>query len=618
MGNIDFSFRQRLTWAFSLILANGLIATLIALSFLKWMTIEDSYTTLYLMTVYGGQFFLLALLLGAPLLILTVFSWRILLMSFATVWATVLICLLLLDTIIYAQYRFHFSGFILELVTQAGGEVFSFSWQTWVEAGLFVTGILVGEAFLVWFMFYFRPKGRWLVSALMLVLGLQITAHSWHAWADANYDNRITALTRHIPLYYAATAKRFFRSKGLVDPQQVRNQAQSARLASIKPASDQLDYPKRPMSCSPPKSKHNILIIVVDSLRYDMLDKRWMPALFEFSQSALVFHNHRSNGNATKPGIFTLFYGVPASYWDSFAASRTPPLLIQRIQDLGYVTQILSSATLISPAFDRNVFSSVKDLRLRTPGKDAWQQDERITEDWLTFLDDWQKKEGSSPFFGFLFYDSPHSFEPPPDFPRYEPFWDPINVLELNNDFDPEPYLNVYKTTVKYTDMLIGKVLDDLEEKGLKQDTIVLVTSDHGQEFNENGKNYWGHGSNFSDYQLWVPLVVHWPGKERSDIKRETVHFDIAPTLLRGALGCAATPADNIASDFGLFEGQSRNWTIAHSYMNYALLADETIFIANPVGNVDILDKHLDPKKSFHMTKELIGNVLEELSRFHK
>lgn len=87
---------------------------------------------------------------------------------------------------------------------------------------------------------------------------------------------------------------------------------------------------------------------------------------------------------------------------------------------------------------------------------------------------------------------------------------------------------------------ILMTVIDGARWDRLK-DTIVIVTGDHGQEFNEYEINYWGHGSNFGEYQLRAPMVVHWPGKQARRIDYRTENFDIAPNLMEGALGCAAT-----------------------------------------------------------------------------
>jgi len=70
-----------------------------------------------------------------------------------------------------------------------------------------------------------------------------------------------------------------------------------------------------------------------------------------------------------------------------------------------------------------------------------------------------------------------------------------------------------YLTAVHYVDSLVGGVLDDLKRRKLFDHTVVIVTSDHGMEFNENGLGFIGHGTAFSDLQLRTPLVVRWPGR---------------------------------------------------------------------------------------------------------
>ncbi|QQR94399.1 MAG: sulfatase-like hydrolase/transferase [Bacteroidota bacterium] len=93
------------------------------------------------------------------------------------------------------------------------------------------------------------------------------------------------------------------------------------------------------------------------------------------------------------------------------------------------------------------------------------------------------------PFFGFLFYDSPHNYNLPYWLPHpFKPYWENVDHTVLNNDFDPVPFYNSYKNTVWFCDSLIQQVLSKLEEKNLLENTIVVITSDHGQEFNENKK----------------------------------------------------------------------------------------------------------------------------------
>ncbi|MGQ4828651.1 sulfatase-like hydrolase/transferase, partial [Enterococcus faecalis] len=71
------------------------------------------------------------------------------------------------------------------------------------------------------------------------------------------------------------------------------------------------------------------------------------------------------------------------------------------------------------------------------------------------------------PTFSFLFYDAPHGYDFPADFtPKYQPMLDEINYLKLNNETDPTPFFNRYKTSVRYVDSLVAKVIEELKQSG--------------------------------------------------------------------------------------------------------------------------------------------------------
>ena len=557
---------------------NGILTLLVGLRYLPWITITDGTAGTYITLLYLSQFPLLALVAGLPILAASLLPIPRLVIPLSALYATAALGLLLVDTVTYAQFRFHLSGFVLDMALNGGTQVFAFPWQMWAVAGVTAAGLLLFECILGVFLARRRPRGRWLALGITAILAGQLTTHGWHAWADANHDSRITSMTRAIPLFYGTTAKRFMEENGLVDPAAVQRQSSPSRALTNDRNSGQLDYPVEPLSCDEPARKPNILIIAIDGARGDMVASRWMPNIHHFAGNSINFANHYSNGNATKPGIFTLFYSLPAGYWDTFTSEKRPPVMLTRLQALDYQLKVLGSAPLISPAFNKNVFASVEDLRLETPGDKPWDRDIRITDDWLRFTEQRGESGGRDPFFGFLFYDTPHNHRVPEDYPvKFQPYWDPVNKLALGPNFNPELMRNNYKSTLHFVDNQIGRVLSDLRERGLLDSTIVMITGDHGQEFNEYGKNYWGHGSNFGQYQLHVPMIVHWPGRDSRTIDYRTEHFDVAPTVMAQALGCEATPARHYATGNGLFHKRERDWSIAHSYMDYAVLLDALV-----------------------------------------
>jgi uncharacterized protein len=117
---------------------------------------------------------------------------------------------------------------------------------------------------------------------------------------------------------------------------------------------------------------------------------------------------------------------------------------------------------------------------------------------------------------------------------------------------------------------LLRGVLDDLERRKLLDRTVIVVTSDHGMEFDENGLGFAGHNTAYSELQLHTPLLVRWPGRSPGRVSRRTSHFDMAPTLLSGVFGCTNPPSD-YASGQDLFDGRPWEWLIAASHRSFAL-----------------------------------------------
>ncbi|EPC02370.1 hypothetical protein L861_15145 [Litchfieldella anticariensis FP35 = DSM 16096] len=607
--------KRRLGWTAWFVFANVPVAWLIAIRFLNWMPVPDATTGLYVGLVYIAQFTLLTWVPGLFLLALALIMPRRWLILVSIIVVTLAQALLITDTLFYSLYRYHLSGFMFEAFVKAGDHTFQFSWQIWLTAAITLFTLSLVEATIAIGLTRKRPRVRWLGAAFVAFFSTQLAAHSWHAWADATYDTRITSLTRHVPLYYPATANRFLHGQGWVRAQASRKENQVRELTSFR-TGDGLNYPTRPLACQPPQTRPNVLMIAVDTLRADMLDPRWMPNVSEFAdETSQIFTDHYSGGNSTKAGGFSLFYGLPPTYWDIFETTQTPPAWIARLQELNYETKILSAGTLISPALHRTAFASIDGIRLTPPGEEAWQRDQLITNDWLNFTA--QRGADAKPFFGFLFYMSVHGYSVPPDFPRIEPYWETINHLALDQEFDPTPYFNRYKTATRYVDQLIGRVLNDLKQRKLLNNTIVILTSDHGEEFNDNGKNYWGHGSNYSDAQLKVPMVLYWPGKPPARITQRTSHADIPPTLMQSALGCPRTPASAYSIGSNLFIPDNKEWMIAGSYTNYAIVTKKQLVVTYPTGQYEVVDKFLGPSESRFLSESTLKDSHEALSRFY-
>ncbi len=110
------------------------------------------------------------------------------------------------------------------------------------------------------------------------------------------------------------------------------------------------------------------------------------------------------------------------------------------------------------------------------------------------------------------------------------------------------------------------------------------MTSDHGEEFNDNKENYWGHGSNFTKYQSSVPLIMFFPDKSPAIVSEATSHIDIIPTILRGVFNLKDS-VSTYSSGKNIFDldVDSRPFVVS-SYVNHALIVDDNVYAVYPLA----------------------------------
>ncbi|WP_110650634.1 DUF3413 domain-containing protein [Salinicola peritrichatus] len=568
---------------------------LIALRYVPYLAVpHDPMGIAYLILTWIGHFGMLVLLGWLPLGVLALVLKARWLWLPAALWAAFGLCALLLDTVVYAQYRFHVNYFMVSLfLNDKNGEIFSFAASTW----LVVIGCaLVTLALEGWLAHRLIAGGRGrrlpVGPACSMVLLTLIGSHALHIVADARYLRSVTQQVGIYPLLFPATAKDFMEKHGWLDPRAAR--AAQADLDTKQ--AQNLDWPKHPLSCQaddPP----NVLVVLIDSWRADEYGPKNTPNLYAaLNESGRRYLNHYSGGNATRNGTMSLFYGLTGNYYAYLDDTQTPPLLVTQLQKQNYALGIFSSASLDGVGFDRTIFSSVHPLRLRTQGSSPADRDRQMTDDWFEWLGKQERQEDARPWFGMLFYDAPHGYDVPADAAQpFQPSIQNMDYLELGPDTDPVPYFNRHRNAAHYDDALLGRVIDDLKAKGEWSNTIVIVTADHGQSFNDFGKNYWGHNSNFASPQTHVPMIVSGPGVESGEVAGMTSHLDVAPMLMRHALGCSNPLSDYAMGEDLLTPGIDHPWVQSSSYIDYGIIEPDRITVVDGTGQWDIVDRQLDP-----------------------
>lgn len=609
--------KERLSYGFFIVssIINALIICIIATRFLfsvnEWTL--GQYAYYYIFTF--GNFFLIGVLLTSLLIYpLALLNCKKIAISLTIAINTLLLIFIVADTFVFQMYRLHINLSMMQMVLLGGGQVVQLTPIMYFQiAFISFVLLLLSCANAVCSLLLIKKKLNLpFVTGAIVVSFLAVNCI--YAYAFPINMFKIIGIHDYIPLDRPIRMTSLMIKTGLLSQEEI----DKAIEARVETPQGTLVYPLAPIQCpSVSKSeKLNIVFIYVDALRYDVLNKKNMPNLYEFGQKNVRFENHYSAGNNTGRSVFSLFYGLPASYWNMALASQTPSALITTLQQLGYYLGVFASAPLTNPEFHATIFASVKSLRTNSKGNSVLERDQSAVSDFIN----WHKtvvKEGV-PYFSFVFLDNVHGYTFPDqsEYKKFNPYWKEINHLELNNNFNPEKYFNRYKNAVLYADYQIQQILNQLKEHNSLDNTIVMISSDHGENFNDQKLNYWGHGGNFTDSEVKVPLVIHWPGKEAHQVHYMTSSLDIISTVLRDALKCS-NPTSDYSVGLSLWETEGRrNWVFTHGYANVGFIEKDRIIVVNKLGGLSYYDKGYQPLEN-EVPPSYLGDAIKDMSRFY-
>jgi arylsulfatase A-like enzyme len=252
-----------------------------------------------------------------------------------------------------------------------------------------------------------------------------------------------------------------------------------------------------------------------------------------------------------------------ASHTGSIPESQT--MLAEYLHDAGYATAGFISAYWMQEKFG---FDQGFDAYTFTAENRAANINQLAME-WLDI--NWQPpKSDSQPLFLYLYYFDPHTYYTPP--PPYDIMYDNTYTGTLTGEVymhgqqvvsgdivpterDIEHLIALYDGEITYWDAQFGQMLDFLDGKGLLQNSIIVLTSDHGQMFGEQGK--WVHHNSLYEEVLRVPLVLRYPGviTPGTVITAPVHHMDVTPTIL-DLLGLPAPEQMEGTSLLPLLQGQ--------------------------------------------------------------
>ena len=479
--------------------------------------------------------------------------------------------LLLADRQIYAMYGFHINGFVIDLVLTPGGIAsLGANLQTQLTATLLIASMIAVQAGLCYWLCYRRPalgaarthlRWRWL---MLLLIVLSVSERLAFAYSAATHYQPILFASEAYPFYLPLTMRKVAGKLGIADT--------TPREESLKLQDNTLNYPLTPIIAEPPEKPLNIVWLVAESLRYDMLDPVTMPRLWDLSEQSLRLEKHFSGGNMTQMGVFSMFYGLYANYWTPMLSAKRSPVLMDVLQQQNYQFGLYTSQRFTYPAFDKTVFARMRpvDLHERQGGASAWQRDRQNVDDILNFID---HRDTSRPFMSYMFFESTHAdYNFPEETVIARPYLENLNYLTADFKADIGLIKNRYINAAHHVDQQIGRIVAHLRERKLLDNTVIIVLGDHGEEFMERGR--WGHSAEFNRFQTSTPAVIHVPGEQARVISGITSHIDIPATLLP-LLG-VRNPASDFSLGFNLLDSNyHRDFAVAGDWNRIAYIGND-------------------------------------------
>ena len=334
----------------------------------------------------------------------------------------------------------------------------------------------------------------------------------------------------------------------------------------------------------------NVLLVIWDTVRAMTLslygyDRSTTPGLERLASSSVVFDRAIATSPWTLPSHASIFTGH--EHQDHSADWRTPlddehRTLAEVLSSEGYAAggfvgniwyagagfgldrgfawyddRVVPSADVIAHSWwlSRTVVNAVWEA-VGVPQTHFRKTAEQVNEAFL----DWQSARDERPFFAFLnYFDAHEPYLPPEPFnlqfaqtqPRY---WMPWYGTYTADDI--AQFTDAYDSCLYYVDYATDRLLEELEARGVLENTIVIVTADHGEEFGEHGADLMRHGRSLYAPVLHVPLLISYPPRFSGGIRRtEPVSIrDIPATILdlAGVSGATSFPGTSMTS---LLEG---------------------------------------------------------------
>ncbi len=426
----------------------------------------------------------------------------------------------------------------------------------------------------------------------------------------------------------------------------------------------------------------NVILIVMDTVRADHMSvygyrRDTTPNLKKLSDESTLFTRAIAASDMTLSTHASIFTGMYArqhgAHYDPPEHTGGRPLsdnlhtIAEILSEKGYSTMgVVSNHGYLSYKFNMNQGFHYYDQRLPVPFLgiggiqkhyiiggvrdiltlfsppfifDQWFRNaEEINSKAFTLLD--KVKKDNTPFFLFVNYMDAHEpYIPPAPYDTlysgklkrfttaryYSLEREVMHFKQQITDKERNHVLSQYDGGIAYIDFNISKLITKLKEDGLYKNTIIIITSDHGEAFGE--KNLLGHGVSVYQDQVYVPLIIKYPNANKKCVVNELVSsVDIMPTILdlvgntlsKELYGQSLLKFESVESRSVISESFP-NAKLTKHYTRFdrverAIFSDSHKLITSTAGKKEIYDLSVDPNEESNLYNSTEDRVSSNLA----
>ncbi len=354
----------------------------------------------------------------------------------------------------------------------------------------------------------------------------------------------------------------------------------------------------------------NVLFITIDCLRADHLgcygySKQLSKNIDQFAAKSLVFENGYSLGTNTGHS----FSGIArASYGEALFDDQIPTLA-EVFSKEGYTTAAITSPETTKWLWKEG-WESYKKVMLKGFQNIVHEEggnwnSRKLTEHTIDYL----KSQTDKPFFVWVHYNDLHA--------KAEKYF------KQDKEDTAKTPMEIYDSNLRFTDKHLGHLLSYLESSGLMDNTVIAISADHGEEFNEHGQEF--HNGRPYRVQTNVPVIIYYPSISPKRVNQAISTIDFAPTFLRltghlpptsySGVDLLETAQGNVVNR-PIFMETPRNVPDAN-FFAWAVVDGDWRFIYDLVGNTfELYNQKTDPKEQQNLIDKEVEKGAELKDKF--